>query len=339
MVFTTSPDTFSTITPDTSPSLPLPPPSPVLSPAPPPSPIRSLGYQAAMIRMRAEAASTSHSLPLPPPFILSPTRSNAPSIRDTTPCPIARLGIALGPSYEVGESSSPAARLGRGLRADYMFVATMDREIRRDPKREIGYGITDLHRLSEDEAWMVIDDACNLPAERICFTALLTVLGQIDERAEESWSYPTAAAYTDTDSDAVITGICDHATGTGGSTTGAGYRTAGTAGTRWRGRYPDTDRAGGDARGGLGFYPGIFMMLNLQMTWAGSEKENGQKKYCPRNEMKKLEAELWNLKVKGTDVIGYNQRFQELALLYVRMFLEESDKIERYVGGLPDVGI
>ncbi|GJV44918.1 putative reverse transcriptase domain-containing protein [Tanacetum coccineum] len=55
------------------------------------------------------------------------------------------------------------------------------------------------------------------------------------------------------------------------------------------------------------------------------------------NEMKKLEAELWNLKVKGTDVIGYNQRFQELALLCVRMFPEESDKIERYVGGLPDM--
>ncbi|GJR67328.1 reverse transcriptase domain-containing protein [Tanacetum coccineum] len=50
-----------------------------------------------------------------------------------------------------------------------------------------------------------------------------------------------------------------------------------------------------------------------------------------------LEAELWNLKVKGTDVIGYNQRFQELALLCVRMFPEESDKIERYVGGLPDM--
>ncbi|GJT92231.1 reverse transcriptase domain-containing protein [Tanacetum coccineum] len=59
-------------------------------------------------------------------------------------------------------------------------------------------------------------------------------------------------------------------------------------------------------------------------------------KYCPRNEMKKLEAELWNLKVIGTDVVKYNQRFQELALLCVRMFPEESDKIERYVGGLPD---
>ncbi|GJX33244.1 putative reverse transcriptase domain-containing protein [Tanacetum coccineum] len=54
-------------------------------------------------------------------------------------------------------------------------------------------------------------------------------------------------------------------------------------------------------------------------------------------EMKKLEVELWNLKVKGTDVTGYNQRFQELALLCVRMFPEESDKVERYVGGLPDM--
>ncbi|GJX64318.1 putative reverse transcriptase domain-containing protein [Tanacetum coccineum] len=60
-------------------------------------------------------------------------------------------------------------------------------------------------------------------------------------------------------------------------------------------------------------------------------------KYCPRNEMKKLEAELWNLEVQGTDVTRYNQRFQELALLCVRMFPEESDKVERYVGGLPDM--
>ncbi|GJX47223.1 putative reverse transcriptase domain-containing protein [Tanacetum coccineum] len=47
--------------------------------------------------------------------------------------------------------------------------------------------------------------------------------------------------------------------------------------------------------------------------------------------MKKLEVELWNLKVKGTDVTGYNQRFQELALLCVRMFPEELDKVERTI--------
>ncbi|GKC34248.1 hypothetical protein Tco_1046632, partial [Tanacetum coccineum] len=66
------------------PSLPLSPPSPVLSLAPPPSPIHSLGYRAAMIRMRVEAASTSHSLPLPPPFILSPYQTRCTIIKDTT---------------------------------------------------------------------------------------------------------------------------------------------------------------------------------------------------------------------------------------------------------------
>ncbi|GJV73531.1 reverse transcriptase domain-containing protein [Tanacetum coccineum] len=70
--------------------------------------------------------------------------------------------------------------------------------------------------------------------------------------------------------------------------------------------------------------------VSYAMTWADLRKKMTNK-YCPRNEMKKLEAELWNLKVKGTDVIGYNQRFQKLALLCVRMFPEEFDKIERKV--------
>ncbi|GKC98111.1 hypothetical protein Tco_1168386 [Tanacetum coccineum] len=41
--------------------------------------------------------------------------------------------------------------------------------------------------------------------------------------------------------------------------------------------------------------------------------------------------------VKGTDVVSYNQRFQELALMCGRMFPEESDKVEKYVGGLLDM--
>ncbi|GJT96137.1 putative reverse transcriptase domain-containing protein [Tanacetum coccineum] len=66
------------------------------------------------------------------------------------------------------------------------------------------------------------------------------------------------------------------------------------------------------------------------MTWAELNKKMTDK-YCPRTKIKKLEVELWELKVKGTDVMGYNQRFQELALLCGRMFPEESDKIEKYV--------
>ncbi|GKF80255.1 hypothetical protein Tco_0238857 [Tanacetum coccineum] len=52
-------------------------------------------------------------------------------------------------------------------------------------------------------------------------------------------------------------------------------------------------------------------------------------KNCPRGEIKKLEIEMWNLKVKGTDVVSYNQYFQELALMCERMFPEESDKVKK----------
>ncbi|GJW25346.1 reverse transcriptase domain-containing protein [Tanacetum coccineum] len=78
-----------------------------------------------------------------------------------------------------------------------------------------------------------------------------------------------------------------------------------------------------------------LMMFSYAMTWSDLKKMMTTK-YCPRNEIKKIEAELWNLKVQGTDVVAYNQRFQELALLSDRMFPEEADKIERYVGGMPD---
>ncbi|GJT92272.1 MAK10-like protein [Tanacetum coccineum] len=60
-------------------------------------------------------------------------------------------------------------------------------------------------------------------------------------------------------------------------------------------------------------------------------------KYRPRGEIKKLEFEMWNLKVKGNDVVAYSQRFQELALMYDRIFPEEIDQVEKYVGGLPDM--
>nr|GFC57168.1 hypothetical protein [Tanacetum cinerariifolium] len=77
-----------------------------------------------IIRLRDEAASTSS-----PPLQL-PSASRMEDRPEVTLPPHKRLGIALGPRYEVGESSSVAtARPAGGLRADYGFVATMDREI------------------------------------------------------------------------------------------------------------------------------------------------------------------------------------------------------------------
>ncbi|GJS33767.1 putative reverse transcriptase domain-containing protein [Tanacetum coccineum] len=72
------------------------------------------------------------------------------------------------------------------------------------------------------------------------------------------------------------------------------------------------------------------------MPWATLKKMMTDK-YCPRGEIKKIETEMWNLKVRGTDVVAYSRRFQQLALMCSRMFPEEIDKIEKYIGGLPDM--
>ncbi|GKF18108.1 hypothetical protein Tco_0063026 [Tanacetum coccineum] len=60
-------------------------------------------------------------------------------------------------------------------------------------------------------------------------------------------------------------------------------------------------------------------------------------KYYPRSEIKKLEIEIWNLNVKGINVVSYTQQFQELALMCRRMFLEESDEVKKYVGRFTDM--
>ncbi|GJT67958.1 reverse transcriptase domain-containing protein [Tanacetum coccineum] len=54
-------------------------------------------------------------------------------------------------------------------------------------------------------------------------------------------------------------------------------------------------------------------------------------------ELKKMMTVKYGPKVKGTDVASYTLHFQELALMCGRMFHEESEEVEKYVGGLPDM--
>ncbi|GJY00880.1 reverse transcriptase domain-containing protein [Tanacetum coccineum] len=81
----------------------------------------------------------------------------------------------------------------------------------------------------------------------------------------------------------------------------------------------------------------VFHISNCAVENQKALKKMMTVKYCPRGEIKKLEIELWNLKVKGTDVASYTKRFQELALMCGRIFHEESEEVEKYVGGLPDI--
>ncbi|GJR61875.1 putative reverse transcriptase domain-containing protein [Tanacetum coccineum] len=71
------------------------------------------------------------------------------------------------------------------------------------------------------------------------------------------------------------------------------------------------------------------------MTWEVLKKKITDK-YCPQGEIKKLEIELWNLMVKGNDVPTYTERFQELTLICTKFVVNETEKVDKYISGLPD---
>ncbi|GJZ52104.1 reverse transcriptase domain-containing protein [Tanacetum coccineum] len=77
-------------------------------------------------------------------------------------------------------------------------------------------------------------------------------------------------------------------------------------------------------------------LLNSALTWRNSHKRTVGTDtafsmswrelmklmagvYCLRNEIQKMESELWNLTVKNNDLAAYTQRFQELTILCTKM--------------------
>nr|GEV21127.1 putative reverse transcriptase domain-containing protein [Tanacetum cinerariifolium] len=111
-------------------------------------------------------------LPTSSPPLLLPSTSHRADILEVILPPQKRLYIALGPRYEVGESSSaPTARPTGCFRADYGFIAILDDEIRRDPERDVGYEITDIQYI--DEIYGRLDDAQD---DRVLMSGQLNVL-------------------------------------------------------------------------------------------------------------------------------------------------------------------
>nr|GEU33832.1 hypothetical protein [Tanacetum cinerariifolium] len=53
------------------------------------------------------------------------------------------------------------------------------------------------------------------------------------------------------------------------------------------------------------------------------------KVYCLRNEIQKMEFELWNLTVKNNDLTTYTQIFHELTMMCTKMVPEEEDQVEK----------
>nr|GFB16156.1 hypothetical protein [Tanacetum cinerariifolium] len=79
---------------------------------------------------------------LPPPLYIPPHVDRRDHIPKTELPPRKKSCLfALGPKYEVGESSTARPIGGRGI--DYGFVSTLGAEARRRGIREVGYGIRD----------------------------------------------------------------------------------------------------------------------------------------------------------------------------------------------------
>nr|GEZ26689.1 reverse transcriptase domain-containing protein [Tanacetum cinerariifolium] len=89
-------------------------------------------------------------------------------------------------------------------------------------------------------------------------------------------------------------------------------------------------------------------LLNSALTWWNSHKRAiGTKAafamswkelmklmvevYCQRNEIQKMESELWNQTVKNNDLAAYTQIFQELTMMCTNMVLEEEDRVKKFL--------
>nr|GEW79287.1 reverse transcriptase domain-containing protein [Tanacetum cinerariifolium] len=301
-------------------------------------------------------------LPTPSPPLTLPSTSYKVDVPVVTLPPQNRLCIALGPRYEVGESSSAAAaRPTRGSRADYGFVATLDDEIRRDPKRDM-MDFAPTVRQDADEIYGRLDDAQDDRA---------LICGRVNMLYRDRYDHARTARLMETEArlsrqdwvQSMDTSdlACYEVMALHTQTQMAKFQ---------RQQGPAKGPAHPDASEEFERMETVFRISNCivenqikfatctllgsaltwwnshvttvgpdvayAMTWTNMRKKMTDK-YCPRGEFKKLEGELWNLRVKSNDMVGYNQCFQELALLCVRMFPEESDKVERYVGRLPDV--
>nr|GFB02875.1 hypothetical protein [Tanacetum cinerariifolium] len=145
-------------------------------------PICSLGYRAAMIRLRDKTAST-----LSPPLQL-PSTSRREDRPEVTLPPQKRLCIALGPRYEVGESSSAAAARPAGETLQGAPVST-DTElggyVREFKTRAHAYKrhLMETEDRMSREAWVRATDLSDLVHGEV-MSLRTTVLGQMSEIRE-----------------------------------------------------------------------------------------------------------------------------------------------------------
>ncbi|GJX55796.1 putative reverse transcriptase domain-containing protein [Tanacetum coccineum] len=277
----------------------------------------------------------------------------APSPPSPPPSPLL-------PWYEVGESSTIAPRPTGGHKVDYGFIGTTDAKIRRQRAEEVGYGIWVGLRYGDDWSWIdsfhlssattVGSGGPSFPVRlghipTICLQKVLCILqglvaivvaravdaaGCVDTPMKNCCSLEHNQSY------GVLRNLINmklFEIALLGMKCGLCCHNRKRRWNQWLGPNISYCNVVNQVKfATCTFLWNALTWWNFHMKTVTQDvayamdykvlKKMMTIKYCPRGEIKKLEIELWNLKVKGTDVASYILRFQELALSG-KMFHEE----------------
>ncbi|GJT41243.1 putative reverse transcriptase domain-containing protein [Tanacetum coccineum] len=232
------------------------------------------------------------------------------------------------PGFEIGESSAAGAarRPGPTPEADTWDEIVEDEEFQRGVYARIAWSSSEERSVSIEAHVRTLEaQVATLIAQTTSLqTQLTTAHGRI------------AAALAEHDASRSRDGDNSHGSGTDGRRQVPTQRECTYTDILYQVKYASCTLQGSALTWWNSHVRAVGQDVAYTMPWTALKRMITDK-YCPRGEIKKLESEYWNLKVRGTDLMTYNQRFQELALMCDRMFPEESAKVERYVGGLPDM--
>nr|GFA75370.1 reverse transcriptase domain-containing protein [Tanacetum cinerariifolium] len=253
------------------------------------------------------------------------------------------------PGHEVGESST------RGRGVDYGFVDTVEAEMRHQDIREVG--VTELDELHEHDTqylYALLKDAQDEEEAYAAREAWAHSIGLSQTVHHELQTLHMRREMDDMYTELLaLRGQPRRAGQPGGDARVPNYQDAprdadrneGVVGlSRWIEKMESVFNISGcvienqvkfatctllDAA--LTWWNGQIRTLGLEafaMTWEVLKKKMTDK-YCPQGEVKKLEIELWNLKVKGNDVPTYTNCFQELTLICTKFVANENEKIDK----------
>nr|GEY36988.1 putative reverse transcriptase domain-containing protein [Tanacetum cinerariifolium] len=239
--------------------------------------------------------------PLPPPLHMPPPVDRRDGIPETKMPPHKRLCLStLGSRYEVKESSTARPTEGRGI--DYGFVSTLDAEARRRGIGEVGYGIRDTW---VDQIEIVPEIAPMTVGERVdlLIEDMIAHKETIQIMEEEAYAVREAWAHLIRLSQAVHSKLQTHQ---------EQVRQA---------QMVETLLVMGDMRREMGNMQAKLLAL----------REQSRRARQPRGD-----ARVSNHQDAPRDADTYTERFQELTLICTKFVADETEKIDKYISGLPD---